>query len=287
MAKSQNGWPVFASSTDLDKNIGPVAFPNGVRPGDVAVVLGWVADWFHTNIEQLVPGTCWGWNYRAITGQTSGYSNHASGTALDFNAPKHPYRAVNTFSEPQRRAIREMLASLGGVVRWGGDYTGNHDDMHFEINATPESGRVAALAAHLRGTPPAGGGSSGGGTPAPAPLPVTETEGHMLVPATHAPGEAEGDDYISIPCDGKTLLCISTAFNRVVKVKKLAAVRDNQADGNPSYVAIGMEPKGPDGKYGPVETITADMPGPIRIDGGCRVVQMRYSADHPFTVWCA
>jgi hypothetical protein len=91
---------------------------------------------------------------------------------------------------------------------------------------------------------------------------------------------AATDDYVSIPCNGKTALYISTAFGRKIKVLGLAAVRDKDGTGTPKYTSA---PSVPD----QLVVIDPDIPGPIPIGPGCRVVQLRYSADHPFTAWCA
>lgn len=151
MAKSQNGWSAGDTSV-LDRGfaVQGVTFPGGVRRGDVSTVLGYVAAQFHARVEPLVAGWCWGYNYRPVTGGGS-LSNHASGTAIDVNAPRHPYGKRDTFTPAQRGVIRQILAEVGGVVRWGGDYTGNRDDMHFEINAGAVA--VAAVAVRLRAQP--------------------------------------------------------------------------------------------------------------------------------------
>lgn len=90
----------------------------------------------------------------------------------------------------------------------------------------------------------------------------------MLVPAA-------ADDYVSIPCNGATSLYISTGFNRRVKLLGIAAVRDNNGTGTPAYTNMD-----------PAVDINPDQPGPITVGPGCRVVQLRYSADHSFTAWC-
>lgn len=151
MATSQNGWPASPNRLDIDVEpfevVGAAAFPGGVRSGPVAAVLGYVARQVHARVEPLVDGWCWGHAYRDVTG-TSGLSNHASGTAVDINAPEHPIGATGTFTAAQVREIHEILAEVGrGVVRWGGDYTGRRDEMHFEINANTTA--VAAAAARL------------------------------------------------------------------------------------------------------------------------------------------
>jgi len=158
MAKSQNGYE--ANNRGV---IGSYSIPGGkitARVGDVSVILLYVANRFHNEVEALVwPGN-WGYAERAIRGSAT-TSNHASGTAIDLNAPRHPLGKVNTFNAAQRAKIREILNYLEGTVRWGGDYTGRKDDMHFEINKGLSD--VARVANKIRGGKPLGG------TTAPVP----------------------------------------------------------------------------------------------------------------------
>lgn len=64
----------------------------------------------------------------------SALSNHSSGTAFDWNAPKHPLGRSGTFSAQQVVTIRAICnVDCEGAVRWGGDYTGRKDEMHFEV----------------------------------------------------------------------------------------------------------------------------------------------------------
>lgn len=148
MANSQNGWPVDRTGAQQDRSaVAGVTFPNGVRRGDVATVLHYVAYRFHREVEPLHAGWCWGWYVKNIEG-SSAISNHASGTAIDLNAPSHPIGRRGTFSAAKVRAIRRILADCDGVVRWGGDYTGRADEMHFEI--IKGAAAVAALARKIR-----------------------------------------------------------------------------------------------------------------------------------------
>lgn len=254
MAKSQNGWPA-GETGELDRgfSVAGATFPGGVRRGEVSTVLRYVAEQFHARVEALVPGWCWGYNHRPVTGG-SALSNHASGTAIDINAPRHPYGKRDTFTPAQRAVIRQILDEVGGTVRWGGDYTGTRDDMHFEINVS--SAKLADVAGRLRASE----------TPAPEP----EEEEPMIAPASE-------DNYVSVPCNGKTLLFVSAGFGRTVQILNIAAVKDNNGKNTPEYTSV---QKG-------VKDINPDQPGPISIGGGCRVVQLRYRADHDFTVWCA
>lgn len=137
-----------------------------MRKGDVATVLSYVAKRFHSEVEKLVwPGN-WGYAERTIRGNSRTLSNHASGTAIDLNAPRHPLGVSpsRNFSSAQISRIHKILRDCNGVVRWGGDYNGRKDAMHFEINAS--SSRVRTLANQIRAGKkpgPSGGATSGGG----------------------------------------------------------------------------------------------------------------------------
>jgi hypothetical protein len=121
-----------------------VRFPNGVLAGDVATVFGYLVRRFDADVEALVAGWCWGWYVKDIEGSDA-ISNHASGTAIDVNAPKHPIGKRDTFRPAQVAAIQRILAYLEGVVRWGGNYVTRADDMHFEIvKSRVDVARVAA-----------------------------------------------------------------------------------------------------------------------------------------------
>jgi len=152
MAVSQNGWPVIPTYSDSRLVSNPVvpgtgaSLDGGILAGDVFTVLMWVARRFHETVEPLIDGQCWGYEPRPIRGSTE-WSNHASGTCIDLNSVRHGLGASGTFSSAQVGAIRAILSACGGLVRWGGDYSGRKDEMHFEIVGS--AGEVAGLAARL------------------------------------------------------------------------------------------------------------------------------------------
>jgi len=79
------------------------------------------------------------YNCRRITGG-SGYSLHAYGIAADLNWSTNPYgkRLVTDMPPAMRDAIKAIRTRGGHLVfRWGGDYSGNKDAMHFEVVASP------------------------------------------------------------------------------------------------------------------------------------------------------
>ena len=141
MASSQNGWP----ASDEPRTIGVEAY---VVPGTqikircskkvAPLLINFCAE-FNMEVEKLEGKTLddWGYAYRAIRGQedAGNLSNHASGTAVDLNATKHPLGKRNTFTDEQEITIRALAAKYG--LRWGGDYKNRSYEMHFEINLSP------------------------------------------------------------------------------------------------------------------------------------------------------
>jgi len=110
------------------------------------------------------------YNCRKITGG-SGYSLHAYGPgdrftfwngvaistalAVDINWQSNPYgkRLVTDMPAGMVAEIKAIRTGNGKQVwRWGGDYSGNKDAMHFEIVCTP-----ADLATGVKGTAAASG----------------------------------------------------------------------------------------------------------------------------------
>lgn len=152
MATSYNGWTATQTGAGIDRSFtaAGATFPGGVRSGDVAKIFRWLIERLNT-IEPVVPGWCWGWEYRPNVNNPSVLSCHSSGTAIDYNAPNHPNGARGTWTTAQQIAIRKWLIELGGVVRWGFDFTGTKDEMHFEIIGSESD--VAAVAARLGGSP--------------------------------------------------------------------------------------------------------------------------------------
>lgn len=155
MATSQNGYSVPLSTASRARTIHYYSLPGGhvgLRAGDVALILLYVANRFHNEVQRLQWPGVWGFAVRPIRGQSSGYSNHASGSALDLNAPHHPRQSHDRyagFTDRQVATIHSILKSTNGTVRWGGDYHSTpYDPMHFEINGSTAA--VKAFADKLR-----------------------------------------------------------------------------------------------------------------------------------------
>ena len=154
---SYNGWPASIDSSAVGVEpfkVAGVDFPGGVRGGDVATVLRYVAEQYHRRVQPLASPGCWGWSYRQNR-NANNLSCHSSGTAIDINAPKHPngIEASENFTARQIDEIHKILAEipeLDDVVHWGGDWHRINDlipdPMHFEIHGhdLPMLARVAS-----------------------------------------------------------------------------------------------------------------------------------------------
>jgi hypothetical protein len=134
---SGNGWPV------LDRDQLHWFTAAGERfaaaSDDVAYVAGYLITRFDAEVEPIAGKVLDDWSYavRPVRGGTIP-SNHASATAWDLNATKHPRGVHGTFTTSQVATVRRILADLSGVFRWGNDYVNSPiDSMHFEINTTP------------------------------------------------------------------------------------------------------------------------------------------------------
>jgi hypothetical protein len=117
-----------------------------------------VATQLDARVEPIVGGWCWGYTYKANVNNPSSLSCHASGTAIDYNAPDHPNGSGGTFTDAQVGTIYAILDEVQGAVDWLEGY----DEMHFEIAVNAAD--LAAVAASL------------GGGPGPEPEPEPEPE---------------------------------------------------------------------------------------------------------------
>lgn len=165
MSKSQNGYEVLSADETFRWDLPLKDEPKRhliLKPGDAGFVLAVFALWYHERIEKINLGIWdeWGWAVRPIR-DSYVISNHASGTAIDLNAIKHPLGVRGTLrffltwqkskKELAEQRIRRALSEqFDDVIRAGLNYTGRPDEMHYEIvRAYPE---VSALAKKLRKT---------------------------------------------------------------------------------------------------------------------------------------
>ena len=155
--KSQNGWTASENRAEIGVKNYEVAGTSRhlACSSKVAPILCAFASEFHTKVEPIDEGIFdeWGYAFRVVRGSDGSLhdptmkdlSNHASGTAIDLNASKHPLGKKGTFNAKQVSAIHALVAKYG--IRWGGDYHGRIDEMHFEIVEMPAqvSARIKSM----------------------------------------------------------------------------------------------------------------------------------------------
>jgi len=156
---SYNGWLASRNPKDFGGlarlTVAGEDFSPGVRAGDVHTVLQYVAEQLNARVEPVVrpdwhQADDWGYSYRTNR-NANNLSCHASGTAFDYNATRHPNGVRGTFSVAQVAEIRRILAEVNNVVKWGGDFSSTKDEMHFEIHGSAVE--VARAAQKVSGAP--------------------------------------------------------------------------------------------------------------------------------------
>lgn len=138
MAHSQNGWPGLTPASKLlhswtiPTHSGDRALR--LRHGSAGFLLSHLALTLSDEVEPIATGQLddWGHAYRPVR-NSDDLSNHASGTAMDLNALRHPLGKDDTFTNEQEAIIHRLLRRYRGCIRWGGDYSGRVDEMHFEL----------------------------------------------------------------------------------------------------------------------------------------------------------
>ena len=168
MAVTRLDWDVFTYGTH--PRLTPFPWITGrVRKGDAYTVLNELCRRFNNEVEKINPAHSWGWAYRPVRG-ASVVSEHAAGTAIDLNAPKHPLGRQGTFTRSQVNKINQILRDLDGAVRWGGNYAGRKDEMHFELQGGVK--KLAAVAKKIKGSSTGTAGTSKPSASKPKPKPV-------------------------------------------------------------------------------------------------------------------
>jgi len=134
MLQSYNGWPASKDPTEI--GIKSYAVPGTNRKLKCAeavapLLIGFAAE-FHALIEPIDEGALdeWGYCFRDVRGVPGKLSNHASGTAIDLNATKHPLTKRGTFPAEKVPMIKALAKKYG--LAWGGEWT-RADEMHFEV----------------------------------------------------------------------------------------------------------------------------------------------------------
>lgn len=153
MVFSQNGYAANDRSLITSYVVTKGGRRMWLRVGPPGEMLADFVLWFDENVRDIDSGILDDWSYaeRPIRGSASVLSNHASGTAVDVDATRWPLgvepEAYLTAAEIAK--VRAKLREYEGCIRWGGDYTGRKDPMHFEINR--DAATVARVWAKIGG----------------------------------------------------------------------------------------------------------------------------------------
>ena len=139
MASSQNGWPASPDRNAIDIisiEVEGCKTKFAVNKIVAPIFKAFLAE-FNEKVEKIDKGQDdWGFAFRQVRGSTDMLSNHASGTAIDVNALKHPLGARDTYRPEQKVILDELCAKYG--LRGGYTYKNRPDDMHFEIQESPK-----------------------------------------------------------------------------------------------------------------------------------------------------
>jgi hypothetical protein len=134
---SQNGYTANDRAVITSYTVTKAGRKISLRKGPPGEMLADIVQWFDENIRDIDPGQLdeWGYAERPIRGGTD-LSNHASGTAADVDATKWPLgvEATAYLTPAEIAKVNAKLAEYEGCIRWGANYTGRKDPMHFEIN---------------------------------------------------------------------------------------------------------------------------------------------------------
>lgn len=165
MVASQNGWRANDRTVVSSRAVPGTSTKLTVRNGAPGDLLLEVASLYNQTVESIDgTGDNWGYAERNVRGSTTDISNHASGTAIDLRATKHPLGTDprTNFTAGQIDAINRIIAACAGVVRWGGSYVGRKDGMHFELSDGSTEAQCATALTRIRAT--------GGFSLSPAPV---------------------------------------------------------------------------------------------------------------------
>ncbi|MCG0286457.1 hypothetical protein [Streptomyces sp. PSAA01] len=132
-----------------------------VRIGAPEAVLVHVIRRFHYEIDELRKGDVVGWRSPGTVRKGLPEGNLASGTAVRIRPGHYPPGVKGGFFPQQEVVLRDILAELDGVVRWGGDDR-KPDESLFYLAVKPGDRRLAEVVAKLgrwRETPGSGAGA--------------------------------------------------------------------------------------------------------------------------------
>nr|WP_203644010.1 hypothetical protein [Streptomyces sp. SID14478] len=152
--RSANGWET-ETVVDKDGTIFTRPVPGvpltgvQVRLGEPETVLVYVVQRFHYEIDELRKGDVVGWRAPDAVRARRPESNQASGTAVQIRPNFYPAGTRGGLFPQQLVVVRDILAELNGVVRWGGDDR-SPDESLFYVAVAPDDPRLTKAADKVR-----------------------------------------------------------------------------------------------------------------------------------------
>lgn len=144
------GWPANRFGDMRQVTGGGVTVP---VHKDLAEIVAYLLDETVRRGYKLKKGQCWGYANRAVTGSNTVASNHSWGLAVDLNAPANPYRKDGKLVTDMPVWMPALWKAWG--FKWGGDYSGAKDAMHYEYLGTPaEAKKLTERVRLLLASPP-------------------------------------------------------------------------------------------------------------------------------------
>ncbi|AQS66889.1 hypothetical protein [Streptomyces pactum] len=146
--RSANGWPVI-DETPEHRIEGAGNTGVSCLGGDVATVLLHLARRYHYEVRAITPRDITGHTTERVLGRRY-ESNYLSGTAITIFPALYPAGAKGNVYPQDLATIRDILAELEGLVKWGGDFD-PAKESHFQIDVAPRDPKLTDVAARIRG----------------------------------------------------------------------------------------------------------------------------------------
>ncbi|MFC7261229.1 hypothetical protein [Streptomyces lutosisoli] len=154
---SRNGWEMERVADDggniFTRPVPGTPLTGGagiaVRMGDVETVLVHVIRRFHYEIDALRKGDVIAWRSPGTVRKGLAESNQASGTAVQIRPGSYPAGTRGGFFPQQQLLIKDILAELNDVIRWGGNDP-KPDESLFYIAVRPDDSRLTRAANRIR-----------------------------------------------------------------------------------------------------------------------------------------
>lgn len=150
MVTTENGWESIPPSKVVRRGITGTNIVLPLHWHDCGFVLISFAAMYNRVIEPLMGGAS---DEGGYTETNSVYtSNHKSGTGIDLNWNKYPFRRY-TMAKAMVNDVKALQADFAGLIDWGRDCWGGNpvDEMHYQVAKGKPMQAYVDFANELRG----------------------------------------------------------------------------------------------------------------------------------------